>query len=432
MKLTKPTIFSVVCALILSTLVTVAANAQVTNTVETQGTTFVPKQIGIDPSESVTWIARSSPHNITSEDGSFQSPNLGTNDTFAHTFETVGVFAYYCSFHGAPGGVGMSGEVFVGTAIPTPTPTPTPIPPPTINVPADVPTISAALAIAEPASLIKVAPGTHAAPLLINVTDVTIQGTGLAPSQPVLTTTSPIRVIAPGVTLNNLRIAGATNKTALSYSANEWTLDEVEINANLGRIGVEAMKAQNAVIRESSVTGFDQGIKVSECDECSLLVDQTEVIATTYGLIAQNAGPLNVIRSTFSGAAVGIRAGALGSSEPLGHIWGNTIDATDVGIWLGGAIQTDTENNVINTLGTYGIAITGPSAFVSVFDNTVESTAGTGIAWDGVGFEVCFDNNDATYIPPTLPTTNNCGDDGLPIGVPYPLLTAELFARYGP
>lgn len=96
-------------------------------TVEVVDSSFVPEVATIDVGETVTWETTGAfPHTITAEDGSFDE-EVGTGDTFAHTFEDAGTFAYYCRFHGGPGGVGMSGTVVVGAAeTPPPTETPTP------------------------------------------------------------------------------------------------------------------------------------------------------------------------------------------------------------------------------------------------------------------------------------------------------------------
>jgi hypothetical protein len=38
---------------------------------------------------------------------------MGQGDTYSRTFQQPGSFPYYCTFHGAPGGEGMSGTVVV-------------------------------------------------------------------------------------------------------------------------------------------------------------------------------------------------------------------------------------------------------------------------------------------------------------------------------
>jgi plastocyanin len=72
------------------------------------------KVINIAVGTTVTWIYNGGlPHTVTADGGSFNSGTMGEGDTFTFTFEEVGTFPYFCRFHGAPGGTGMSGIVNV-------------------------------------------------------------------------------------------------------------------------------------------------------------------------------------------------------------------------------------------------------------------------------------------------------------------------------
>ncbi|HZY44694.1 MAG TPA: cupredoxin family copper-binding protein [Anaerolineae bacterium] len=63
---------------------------------------------------TVSWINRDpAPHTITFDDGSFDSGTLAQGQTASFTFDKAGEFAYYCLFHGGPGGVGMTAKVIV-------------------------------------------------------------------------------------------------------------------------------------------------------------------------------------------------------------------------------------------------------------------------------------------------------------------------------
>ena len=52
------------------------------------------------------------------DDGTFEQPPVASTDTWtvSRTFNQPGTYAYYCSIHGAPGGVNMSGTVVVQPA----------------------------------------------------------------------------------------------------------------------------------------------------------------------------------------------------------------------------------------------------------------------------------------------------------------------------
>ena len=96
--------------------------------VDVQDDAFVPAEVTISVGDTVTWTQTgSNPHSVTADDGSFDShPNcpgmcMAQGDTFQHTFEEAGTFAYHCRVHGGPGGAGMSGVIEVEGAAETPT-----------------------------------------------------------------------------------------------------------------------------------------------------------------------------------------------------------------------------------------------------------------------------------------------------------------------
>jgi plastocyanin len=78
---------------------------------------FSPQTTTIAPGDTVTWTNNGSMnHTVTADDGSFSSGTILPGNSFTHTFSTVGNFPYYCQFHGASGGVGMSGVVMVSSS----------------------------------------------------------------------------------------------------------------------------------------------------------------------------------------------------------------------------------------------------------------------------------------------------------------------------
>jgi plastocyanin len=74
---------------------------------------FEPFQLAIDVNDTVVWTGfGAQDHSVTSDDGLFNSLVL-FSETFSYTFQTPGVYPYYCENHGNPGGDGMSGTVVV-------------------------------------------------------------------------------------------------------------------------------------------------------------------------------------------------------------------------------------------------------------------------------------------------------------------------------
>lgn len=86
----------------------------VNHTVELSGHEFTPSVLNIQVGDSVTWTNVEGFHDTVADDGSFSSGPPASNPwTFSRTFNSAGSFRYYCTIHGAPGGVGMSGIVNV-------------------------------------------------------------------------------------------------------------------------------------------------------------------------------------------------------------------------------------------------------------------------------------------------------------------------------
>jgi plastocyanin len=94
-----------------------------TLTVQVMDNTFNPKQIKIQPGDTVQWVMASDAplHTVSAADGSFDSGQTLSkrNATFSHTFSTAGVtVAYYCKVHQSC--CQMQGSVQVGDSAPPP------------------------------------------------------------------------------------------------------------------------------------------------------------------------------------------------------------------------------------------------------------------------------------------------------------------------
>jgi len=61
---------------------------------------FSPKEITIAPGTKVVWTNQDeTPHTVTSNDKSFASKGLDTDDKFEHVFFKEGDFGYICTVH---------------------------------------------------------------------------------------------------------------------------------------------------------------------------------------------------------------------------------------------------------------------------------------------------------------------------------------------
>jgi plastocyanin len=77
-----------------------AAAAPPAPTVEISKFAYGPQEITIAPGTKVVWTNHDeTPHTVTSQDKSFASKGLDTDDKFAHTFASEGDFKYACSLH---------------------------------------------------------------------------------------------------------------------------------------------------------------------------------------------------------------------------------------------------------------------------------------------------------------------------------------------
>lgn len=79
-------------------------------TVDITGFAFSPATLTIHVGDSVTWTNKdSASHTVTSNAGSELSSNtLGKDQSYSHTFNTAGTYAYHCAFHS-----GMKATVIV-------------------------------------------------------------------------------------------------------------------------------------------------------------------------------------------------------------------------------------------------------------------------------------------------------------------------------
>jgi plastocyanin len=81
---------------------------------------FSPSKLTINKGQTVHWTNKGQEqHSVNSNPGAekcgpasaeaFESPTLNPGDTFDHTFDASGTFAYHCEFHGCP----MKGTITV-------------------------------------------------------------------------------------------------------------------------------------------------------------------------------------------------------------------------------------------------------------------------------------------------------------------------------
>jgi plastocyanin len=61
---------------------------------------FTPPHMQVSVGDTVTWTNQDeAPHDVTADDGSFETDTLNQGDTGEVTFEEAGTFSYFCSIH---------------------------------------------------------------------------------------------------------------------------------------------------------------------------------------------------------------------------------------------------------------------------------------------------------------------------------------------
>lgn len=96
-------------------------------TVNVDDFSFTPRQLTIQPGQTVRWVMRGNDptHTVTARDGAFDSGFAfeGSGDSFEHTFTAADddmTFEYACASH--QGCCDMKGSVRVGDSAPAPDP----------------------------------------------------------------------------------------------------------------------------------------------------------------------------------------------------------------------------------------------------------------------------------------------------------------------
>jgi plastocyanin len=76
--------------------------------------TYSVVNLEVPAGSTLTWTnAGNVRHSATADDGSWDTGLIGSGEQASITFDTPGAYAYYCTLHGAPEGIGMSAVVTV-------------------------------------------------------------------------------------------------------------------------------------------------------------------------------------------------------------------------------------------------------------------------------------------------------------------------------
>ncbi|MEK2474352.1 right-handed parallel beta-helix repeat-containing protein [Streptomyces noursei] len=294
----------------------------------------------------------------------------------------------------------------------------------TIRVPADAPTISAAVSLARPGDLVLVAPGVYHESVKIGTARVTLRGASRDKvvidgrlQQP-----NGVVVAAPGVAVQNLTVQNNTQNGVLvtgsakaagglpGHSGGYDTGDEpvtflksflvshVTATRN-GLYGIYAFSAQNGVIEHSYASGgADSGIYVGQCKPCHIVVRDNVAELNAVGYEGTNAsGDMYVVGNRLVGNRVGLTTDSDHQEKLLPQrgavIAGNLIAANQqkatpeqadggwgTGVGIDGGSDNQFIRNRIADNSNAGLVITATADMAPVGNQIVDNTfTGNGV-----------------------------------------------------
>ncbi|GLX17086.1 right-handed parallel beta-helix repeat-containing protein [Streptomyces lavendulae] len=327
----------------------------------------------------------------------------------------------------------------------------------TIRVPAEAPTITAALERARPHDLVLVSPGRYRETVRIRTRQVTLRGTDR--NRVVVDGEgrrgNGVVVTAPGVTVENLTVRSHLQNGVLVTglkNGNEGIgrgsdgyhrldpvadppLDGFRVRyvtaANNGLYGIYAFNAHHGAIEDNYASGSaDSGIYVGQCKPCGILVRGNTAERNAVGYENTNAsGPLWIVGNRFSGNRVGMTIGSdyLEALTPQGGatVAGNLVadnsaagtpEQADGGYGVGLGIAGGRDNTVTRN------RITGNPRAGLVLTSTEDlpplGNRMTGNVFDGNAL-------DAAYLAPAhAPGSGNCFTGPVGRTVPEDLASA--------
>lgn len=329
----------------------------------------------------------------------------------------------------------------------------------TIRVPADAPTVSAAVSLAQAGDLVLVAPGEYHETVKITTPRVTLRGEvreGVVLDGQ-LKRDNGVVVSAPGVAVENLTVRNHTQNGVLvtgsvkaadglpgrggGYDTGDepirflssFLVSHVTATRN-GLYGIYAFSAQNGVIEQSYASGgADSGIYVGQCKPCRTVVRDNVAELNAVGYEGTNAsGEMYVAGNRFSGNRVGLTSNSDHQEKLLPQrdsvLAGNLVAANGqaatpeqadggwgIGIGIDGGSGNQVLRNRIAGNANAGLVLTATQdvpANGNQITGDVFAANGVDVGWTfpgtAKGSGNCLDSGALHTIPEGLPTSAAC------------------------
>lgn len=395
------------------------------------------------------------PHNATAIDGSWKSGDVaprtgGTGQGGDVVFAKPGVYHYYCTYHGTRDGKGMAGTIVVGdttyTASPKGVIAPAALPTGAVRkVPADYPTIQAAVDAAAPGDMVLVDRGVYKEEVTVTTPSLVIRGTD---RNAVIVDGEFVRGNGISVLADNVAVENMTARNGLlngffwngvtGYRGSYLTA------YNNGTYGIYAFNSSDGLFEDSYASGNpDSGFYVGACFPCNAVIRRVVAERNGLGFSGTNAGGnFYVVSSTWRYNRSGIVptsldvelqapqrsavfAANLVYSNNNQHAPAITLNTVTFGsgILMAGAVNDTVERNVVVDHQSHGIVVTPmmdrnyyPATGNVIRNNVVLGSGRADLVHAGPGASGnCFAGNTSrTSVPFALETVHGCGGFRLP------------------